>query len=230
MSLLERMRNKPEKPKGLLEQVLYSLHHEGILQSHIENILEQQSEPITQGQKMRLSHHPVNFLISDFKNQSDREIDQQNHLLKRMKVELDPQDPEITREQLEQLKHLFINILDDEGLQLPDSEVSRLWQYLVSEIAGFSILDPLLADHTISEIIVFNYQTVYVTKDGQHKLHLSTFRDENTLYRIIDRMFSGAWDDPMPFFSTRISNNVVATCLFPHRRYFQGPFLIIHRS
>src|ERR1700687_495365 len=69
-------------------------------------------------------------------------------------------------------------------------ERERLAQEVLDEVFGLGPLEPLLADPTISDILVNSYKRVYVERRGILDLTPVQFRDDAHLMAIIDRIVS----------------------------------------
>ncbi len=80
--------------------------------------------------------------------------------------------------------------LDLYGPTVPRPEKNRVARELYDEICGLGPLEPLLADETISEIMVNGAGRIYVERGGRLSLSDVTFRDEAHVRAIIDRIVS----------------------------------------
>jgi pilus assembly protein CpaF len=70
-------------------------------------------------------------------------------------AELDPQmDISKTEEVRHTIEDLYDQILSQEGTILSRQERQRLFEQIVAEILGFGPIEPLLADESITEIMV----------------------------------------------------------------------------
>src|ERR1700692_1605451 len=67
-------------------------------------------------------------------------------------------------------------------------ERERLAQEVLDEVFGLGPLEPLMADPTISDIIVNTYKRVYVERKGMLDQTTVQFRDDAHLLAIIDRI------------------------------------------
>ena len=97
----------------------------------------------------------------------------------------------LTPEQLrKELGVLLITLIEEDSTRLNNQERAKLVADLTNEIMGLGPLEPLLADPTISEIMVNGYQKVYVEKSGRIQLTDIRFNDDAHLMKIIDKMSS----------------------------------------
>ena len=75
-------------------------------------------------------------------------------------------------------------------------ERERLAQEVLDEVFGLGPLEPLLADPTISDILVNTYRRVYIERKGVLEQTAVQFRNDAHLMGIIDQLFlrsAGAW-------------------------------------
>jgi pilus assembly protein CpaF len=86
------------------------------------------------------------------------------------------------------IEELFNSILADESLVLSRAERQRLFEAIVADILGFGPLEILLADDSISEIMVNGPKNVFIEQKGNLTRAPITFDDEEHVLRIIDRI------------------------------------------
>ena len=73
-------------------------------------------------------------------------------------------------------------------LHFTPEEQDRLVAETINEVVGYDVLDQLIADPTISEIMVNGPDEIYVERDGRLQRIPETFRDEHHLMAVIERM------------------------------------------
>jgi pilus assembly protein CpaF len=117
------------------------------------------------------------------------------------------------------------------GAALNRIERERLVQELLDEITGLGPLEPLLADPTISDILVNGHKTVFIERDG--KLHEvpARFRDDNHLLQIINRIVSRIGrrvDETSPMVDARLPDGSRVNAIIPPLA-IDGPALSIRR-
>jgi pilus assembly protein CpaF len=78
--------------------------------------------------------------------------------------------------------------LSEESIVLGRAERQRLFEAIVAEILGFGPLEPLLADDTITEIMVNGPKNVYIERTGNIFRSNVTFEDEDHVLRVLDRI------------------------------------------
>ena len=73
-------------------------------------------------------------------------------------------------------------------IQFSPEEQTRLIAEAINEAIGYDLLDRLLADPTISEIMVNGPSEIFVERDGRLERLPETFRDAHHLMSVIERM------------------------------------------
>ncbi len=68
----------------------------------------------------------------------------------------------------DQLKKIISNIVDDNtiGLYIPDATKESLKYQVYSSIRGLGILDTILADENVTEVMINDYNRIFIEKDG----------------------------------------------------------------
>src|SRR6202044_4265794 len=82
------------------------------------------------------------------------------------------------------------NGVNNEVVPLSFSERERLSREILDEIFGLGPLEPLLKDHTISDILVNRFDKVYIERAGKLELTGLSFKDNQHLMQIIERIVS----------------------------------------
>lgn len=98
---------------------------------------------------------------------------------------------EISEEQLRLRLATFVEeSIKERRLELTDVQRRSLVAAIQNEVMGLGPLEPLLADPTVSDILVNGPSTVYVERKGKLELTSVKFADEEHLMRIIDKIVS----------------------------------------
>jgi pilus assembly protein CpaF len=138
----------------------------------------------------------------------------------------------LTPEQLRnQLGFLLVALIEEDAIPLNDQERARLVADLKNEIMGLGPLEPLLADATISEIMVNGYQNVYVENRGCIQLTDIRFNDDAHLMKIIDKIVSRVGrriDESSPMADARLPDGSRVNAIIPPLA-IDGPVLTIRR-
>src|SRR5436309_8268770 len=105
--------------------------------------------------------------------------------------ELDPSvDTNEIDEVRQRLKSLFDQIIEAENLVLTRAEKERLFEELAADVIGFGPIEPLLADASVSEVMVNGPKKIYFERKGRLLLSDVQFDDDDHVRRIIDRIAS----------------------------------------
>jgi pilus assembly protein CpaF len=116
----------------------------------------------------------------------------------------------LSREQIEEeVGDLILNILSEEDAALNARERTSLVGEVLDELLGLGPLEPLLADDTITDILVNGYNTVFVEKFGILEKVPVRFQDEKHLMRIIQKIVSAVGrriDESSPFVDARLAD------------------------
>ncbi|MGI3779970.1 MAG: CpaF family protein [Janthinobacterium lividum] len=105
------------------------------------------------------------------------------------------------------LERVLAHLISREGVILSSRERSTLVRRVVDEAVGLGVLEPLLADDTISEIMINGHETVYVERFGRVERIPSGFTSEAQLLQTIDRIVSAVnrrVDEASPMVDARL--------------------------
>ena len=135
----------------------------------------------------------------------------------------------------EQFKHelalLIQRIIEEERVVLNQSERHNLVLEIQHEMLGFGPLEPLLADPTVSDILVNTYAKVYVERRGRLELTDVTFHDNAHLMKIIEKIVSRVGrrvDESSPMVDARLPDGSRVNAIIPPLAV-DGPILSIRR-
>jgi len=110
-------------------------------------------------------------------------------------------------------------------------ERERLAQEVLDEVFGLGPLEPLLADPTISDILVNTYRRVYIERKGVLEQTGVQFRNDAHLMGIIDRIVSAIGrrvDESSPMVDARLADGSRVNAIIPPLAV-DGPCLSIRR-
>jgi pilus assembly protein CpaF len=110
-------------------------------------------------------------------------------------------------------------------------ERERLAQEVLDEVFGLGPLEPLLADPTVSDILVNSYRRIYVERRGILEATAVQFRDDAHLMAIIDRIVSAIGrrvDESSPMVDARLADGSRVNAIIPPLAV-DGPCLSIRR-
>jgi pilus assembly protein CpaF len=147
-------------------------------------------------------------------------------------AELDPQmDISKTEEVRHTIEDLYDQILGQEGTILSRQERQRLFEQIVAEILGFGPIEPLLADESITEIMVNGPNKIYIERKGKLEKVNLTFESDDHLMRIIDRIVSPLGrriDESSPYVDARLPDGSRVNAIIPPLA-LNGPTLTIRK-
>jgi pilus assembly protein CpaF len=150
-------------------------------------------------------------------------------LLGRLDLEaMEKLSPERLREELRQMVE---RLLVEENLVLNAGERRNLVRDIQYEMLGFGPLEPLLADPTVSDILVNTYKQVYVERKGRLEITDITFTDDDHLMKIIDKIVSRIGrrvDESSPMVDARLPDGSRVNAIIPPLA-IDGPILSIRR-
>lgn len=130
-----------------------------------------------------------------------------------------------------ELRTLVEQLLSEEKIPINLTERGSLVSDIQHEILGLGPLEPLLADPTISDILVNTYNQVYVERRGKLELTGAHFADNRHLLRIIDRIVSRIGrrvDESSPMVDARLPDGSRVNAIIPPLA-LDGPLLSIRR-
>src|SRR6266699_1585793 len=123
------------------------------------------------------------------------------------------------------------NTVNSEAVPLSFAERERLAREILDEIFGLGPLEPLLKDPTISDILVNRYNKVYVERAGKLEVTGLSFKDNQHLMQIIDRIVSRVGrrvDESSPMVDARLADGSRVDAIIPPLA-LDGPVLSIRR-
>lgn len=121
--------------------------------------------------------------------------------------------------------------LELSGRVISDRERLRLTRLAQAELLGFGPLDPLLADESISEIMVNGPEQIWVERNGKLQETNTRFADDDHVRRIIDRIISPLGrrcDETMPMVDARLPDGSRVNAIIPPL-CLNGPSLTIRK-
>lgn len=121
--------------------------------------------------------------------------------------ELDPSMDTRSAQFRATIEELFTTILAEENIVMSRAERSSLFDAIIAEILGFGPLEPLLADDTITEIMVNGPKNVFIEQKGNLSRASVTFENEDHVMRVIDRIVAPLGrriDESSPYVDARL--------------------------
>jgi pilus assembly protein CpaF len=130
-----------------------------------------------------------------------------------------------------EVRNALMSLMDEESTLLSSLERQQICDEVLDEVFGLGPLEPLLQDPTISDILVNTHKQVYVERKGQLELTNVTFKDNNHLLRIIDKIVSQVGrrvDESSPMVDARLADGSRVNAIIPPLAV-DGPLLSIRR-
>jgi pilus assembly protein CpaF len=140
----------------------------------------------------------------------------------------------MSREDAEpELRALIVAILEREQQKTPLSlsERESLIVEVLDELFGLGPLEALLADRSISDILVNQFDQVYIEREGRLEETDIVFRDDRHLMQIIERIVSAVGrriDESSPMVDARLKDGSRVNAIIPPLA-LNGPALSIRR-
>jgi len=162
----------------------------------------------------------------------DAYMDLKNRIQDKLIAEIDPtMDVSHTDEVRRTIEELYDTILAQESIILSRSERQRLFEQIVAEILGYGPIEPLLADETITEIMVNGPNSIYIERKGLLEQVNASFESDEHLMRIIDRIVAPLGrriDESSPYVDARLPDGSRVNAIIPPLSLI-GPVLTIRK-
>jgi pilus assembly protein CpaF len=129
------------------------------------------------------------------------------------------------------LERVVGRMVSREGPVLSTAERSRLIRRVVDEAVGLGVLEPLLADDSVTEIMVNGTDEIYVERAGRIERADISFSDEAQLFQTIDRIVSTVnrrVDESSPMVDARLPTGERVNVIIPPLA-LRGPTMTIRR-
>ena len=138
----------------------------------------------------------------------------------------------MSSEQLKsELKLLGERLLDDDGIAINEAERRKIVQSIQNEMLGLGAIESLLADPSVSDILVNGPFKVYVERKGKIENTDIHFDNDQHLLRIIDKIVSRIGrrvDESSPMVDARLPDGSRVNAIIPPLA-LDGPILSIRR-
>jgi pilus assembly protein CpaF len=114
---------------------------------------------------------------------------------------------------------------------LTREERRRIVREISDDILGYGPLEPLLRDDSVTEVMVNNFDRIYIERDGRLEQAATTFADNAHLLRIIDKIVSQVGrriDESSPMVDARLPDGSRVNAIIPPLS-LRGPTLTIRK-
>ncbi len=123
------------------------------------------------------------------------------------------------------------SILEGENVLLTLEERNKLVTEVQHEVFGLGPLEPLMADPTVSDILVNGHDRIYVERHGKLEPTVARFKDDAHLMRIIEKIVSAVGrrvDESNPMVDARLADGSRVNAIIAPLA-LDGPTLSIRR-
>lgn len=130
-----------------------------------------------------------------------------------------------------QIKEISQRLLDENSAPVSASGRQLIIKQITDEVLGLGPLEPLLADPSVSDILVNGHASVYVERFGKLQRTDVRFRDDQHLLNIIDRIVSNLGrriDESSPLVDARLKDGSRVNAIIPPLA-IDGPSMSIRR-
>jgi pilus assembly protein CpaF len=130
-----------------------------------------------------------------------------------------------------ELGNLVKTIVNDEQIMLNADDLSALVQAIQNEVMGLGPIEPLMADPTVSDILVNGSSAVYVERFGKLERTSVRFSSHDHVFRIIEKIVSRIGrriDESSPMVDARLPDGSRVNAIIPPLA-LDGPMLSIRR-
>ncbi|MCX6020140.1 MAG: ATPase, T2SS/T4P/T4SS family, partial [Chloroflexi bacterium] len=161
-----------------------------------------------------------------------KEKDLKGRIQDRLLRELDPKADLTDQVKMRlQIKQLFDQIIDEEGVLMPRADRERLFELMVADIVGFGPIEVLLNDEAVSEIMVNGPKKVFIERKGKLILSDVQFDDDDHVKRVIERIIAPLGrrcDESSPYVDARLPDGSRVHAIIPPLA-LNGPTVTIRK-
>ena len=128
---------------------------------------------------------------------------------------IDTVDTESAREEI---RSIVDRLLTEESAPLSRRQRQLIIECIENEVMGLGPLEPLLADSTISDILINGHDTIYIERRGKLELTDARFTDHSHLLNTIDRIVSAVGrriDESSPMVDARLADGSRVNVIIP---------------
>lgn len=136
-----------------------------------------------------------------------------------------------SEELINYIRPLIGKILNEKKLQLNAKEQNYLEKRILDDMIGLGPLESLLADDTISDILVNGYNNVFVERHGKLEKTNIKFRNDEHVMNIISRIVSiigRRVDESTPYVDARLNDGSRVNAIIPPLA-IDGPSISIRK-
>jgi len=130
-----------------------------------------------------------------------------------------------------QIRNICERLLTEASAPISVAVRQRIIQMIEDDVLGLGPLEPLLADDTVSDILVNGHDSVYVERRGKLEPTNIRFRDDAHVMKIIDRIVTSVGrriDELSPLVDARLQDGSRVNAIIPPLA-IDGPSVSIRR-
>jgi len=130
-----------------------------------------------------------------------------------------------------QIRDIAGQLMNQQSATLSMDQRLQVIRCIEDEVMGLGPLEPLLADKSVSDILVNGYDSIYVERRGKLTKTDITFNDDQHLLNIIDRIVSAVGrrvDESSPMVDARLADGSRVNAIIPPLA-LDGPSMSIRR-
>lgn len=130
-----------------------------------------------------------------------------------------------------EIREIALQMMVDESAPLSVKQRKLIIQRIEDEVMGLGPLEPLLADKSVSDILVNGAKSVYIERRGKLEKTNVTFNDDSHLLNTIDRIVSAVGrriDESSPMVDARLADGSRVNAIIPPLA-IDGPSVSIRR-
>ena len=134
-------------------------------------------------------------------------------------------------QQRARLERVLSRLLSLEGPVMSPRERTWLIKRVIDDAVGLGVLEPLIADHSVTEIMVNGPEDVFIERSGRIERVPTRFTSEAELYQLIDRIVSSVnrrVDESSPMVDARLPGGERVNVIIPPLA-LDGPTITIRR-
>ena len=117
-----------------------------------------------------------------------------------------------------EIREIAERLLAEESAPLSRKQRRLIVERIEDEVMGLGPLEPLLADHTISDILVNGFDTIYIERRGKLERTNAQFSTPGHLLNTIDRIVSAVGrriDESSPMVDARLADGSRVNAIIP---------------
>jgi len=131
----------------------------------------------------------------------------------------------------DQIASVVRKLMDEKSVRLNSKERDEVIRQIQDEVLGLGPIEPLIADETVSDILVNTWRRVYVERSGRLELTDVQFQNDAHLLRVIDKIATAVGrriDESTPMVDARLADGSRVHVIIPPASV-DGPILSIRK-